>query len=359
MTKLILHLGFAKTGTTSLQDSLNVSRKSLLDFGVLYPETLFDDLHTMLIPYLRGTEHTPPYIKCKFVDETTLAKAATDAWDLVLTGIAEHSPSIIVLSSEHLGELTAHSCFAEAIDRLSELATDINIVAYVRSPSSEYISYAQEQLKAGRLPPRPDQMRSPRDRLENLMKIPGISMSVCPFQEDSLIGNDIRVDFATRFLPKGALEAIDYKRVNRNKSISAEAMAVLERYVRDEFSDKQGDLAKLTYASVRELIRIDREMPGFMAPRYKPVVAQTIHDNARDLDWLAENFGVTLNAPKFATGATERVTAPGNVMFRVRDFCVVNEDRFGQLLMQFENGATLAQQTVSIWRKRLAGILGI
>ena len=39
MPKLFLHVGFHKTGTTSLQDILNRNRKELLSQGIIYPKT--------------------------------------------------------------------------------------------------------------------------------------------------------------------------------------------------------------------------------------------------------------------------------------------------------------------------------
>jgi hypothetical protein len=39
MPKLFLHVGFHKTGTTSLQDALNRNRAALLEQGLLYPKT--------------------------------------------------------------------------------------------------------------------------------------------------------------------------------------------------------------------------------------------------------------------------------------------------------------------------------
>jgi hypothetical protein len=39
LAKLFLHVGFHKTGTTSLQDALNRNRKELQSQGIVYPKT--------------------------------------------------------------------------------------------------------------------------------------------------------------------------------------------------------------------------------------------------------------------------------------------------------------------------------
>ena len=337
MTRLILHLGFAKTGTTSLQTSLAASRDALAERGVLYPDAPFGDLHIMLIPYLLGLEATPAYVHQKYPDRKALEQGAEVFWDAIVSRIRKTSPHTLVLSSEHLGDLTRHPKFPHAVAKLSALASETHIVAYVRSPVGMYASYAQEKLKSGEKPFRPDQMISAKDRIAPLTETPGITPHILPFDRSSLIGQDIRIDFATRFLPEGAVDVLDRESTDWNESISAEAMAVLECYVDDIFPDgfrRQGDMS---YHRRLRLARLDRDLPGFASPSYLPGVTWEIYRVARDLDWLAENFGVKFKAPEASAPGDVSSRTPASEMTRVRDYCVVDEQRFLSLLRVFQS----------------------
>ena len=337
MTRLILHLGFAKTGTTSLQTSLAASRTALAERGVLYPDAPFGDMHILLIPYLLGFEATPAYVHQKFPDRKALEQGAEVFWDGIVSGIRESSPHTVVLSSEHLGDLPRHPKFPNAIAKLSALVSETHVVAYVRSPVGMYASYAQEKLRSGEKPFRPDEMISAKDRIAPLTEIPGVRIHVLPFDRTLLIGQDIRSDFATRFLPEGAIDVLDRESTDRNESISAEAMAVLECYVDNIFPGgfrRQGDIS---YHRRLKLARLDRELPGFASPKYPPGVAQEIYRVARDLDWLAENFGVKFKAPEASALGDGSSRKPASKMTRVRDYCVVDEQRFLSLLRTFQS----------------------
>lgn len=293
-------------------------------------------MHVMLIPYLLGAEATPLFVRQKFPDRSALELGANKAWDLIHAGAKETGADTIVLSSEHLGDLTAHPNFAAGIARLSSLADELHVVAYVRSPTSEYVSYAQEQLKAGRMPFRPDQMASAKDRLAPLTQLSAVKMSVQPFVRSLLIGEDIRSDFVTRYLPEGAMAALDSNTIDKNQSISAEAMAVLECYVSDIFPDGFRKLGELNYHTMRKLSSLDSDLPGYARPKYLPGVAQEIHRVARDLDWLAENFGVIFSDSAADLSRADATTPQASSMTRVRDYCIVDDERFLRLLGEFQ-----------------------
>ena len=53
---VILHTGFPKTGTTSLQTALSTARPALLRHGVLYPRSAGDVSHRHLAAFAHGLD---------------------------------------------------------------------------------------------------------------------------------------------------------------------------------------------------------------------------------------------------------------------------------------------------------------
>lgn len=339
MTKLILHIGFAKTGTTTLQHCFEKSREALADHGVLYPQTVLASQHVMVIPYLMGAKSAPKWVAQQFKDEVELEKRAKQAWEDVCEGIRHMRPDTVILSSEQLGDMTHHPQFPAAIEQLSSIFNELIIVAYVREPASEYVSYAQEQLKAGIQPVTPDRMASAKYRLAPLRQCTNAKISVQKFVRTSLVGNDIRDDFAVRFLPSGTVDALIREDGEKNVSISAEAMAVLECYVYNEFPGTFQKHGELNFHVVRCLIEIDQYLTGFSRPKYISGVKSIIHDVARDLDWLEDNFGISFQKPEPSRSAMGQSSVSASEMTRVRDYCIVDERRFISLLRQLNESA--------------------
>ena len=144
--EIVLHIGFAKTGTTAIQRFMLSKKQELLARRVLWPtdESNHYHLHSIV------AEKPDALIQIGDLglsDEST--SAFLDAWRARITEeIEEAAPTRIVLSSEHLNganivELVRLRRFLAAFTRR------IRVLAYVRDPWSMAISTAQQNLRDG------------------------------------------------------------------------------------------------------------------------------------------------------------------------------------------------------------------
>lgn len=229
MTRLILHIGDAKTGTTTLQQCLFNSHQTLLEHGFLYPRPQTGIMHAAIIPYLLGVEATPRWLRKRSQDDAfKILEESQEAWENILNQISNNPRCNIVLSSEHLFSFAKSANFQDALGKFRDLADEISIVAYVRSPSSRYLSGKQEGLKAGRIVAPPNGYPIYRSALQPLLEQHDLRVEVQKFDRAFLIGNDIVTDFASRYLTPQAMDALERPDSDLNSSFSPEAMAILE-----------------------------------------------------------------------------------------------------------------------------------
>jgi hypothetical protein len=139
MTKrVILHIGTAKTGTTSLQKFLSAHEAELGEAGVLYPragrpEWRFEEFafaHHVLALAIRGRE-TP---------------ADARHWDDVREELARSDKETAVISSENFGGFEPEHV-RQAAAHLE--GHTVKVVVYLRSPLSFLVSAYKQRVKVG------------------------------------------------------------------------------------------------------------------------------------------------------------------------------------------------------------------
>lgn len=130
--QLFIHIGFGKTGTTSVQDTFHASRDLLKQNGVLYP-----------VSGLSGTGHHA----LAPLNETVIQGRAEDEYEKLLDEIAADESGKVLISSENFSFIreeyvaATKALFAEF---------DTKIIFYVR-PQVELIeSTYLEWIKVGR-----------------------------------------------------------------------------------------------------------------------------------------------------------------------------------------------------------------
>ncbi|SIT18293.1 hypothetical protein [Paracoccus saliphilus] len=149
MKKLFLHIGFNKTGSTSLQKNLAANTHVLARQGIFYP-------HDPQAPYTQRWQHVPlaaavpgrnlPWLVPK--KRATLAQA----YDSLYTQLHHSNFNTLVLSSEGFGE---RAMGTDKIQWLKDQFPDfeITVIAYIRRQDSYFLSTYQESVKAGRSRP--------------------------------------------------------------------------------------------------------------------------------------------------------------------------------------------------------------
>lgn len=308
--RLILHIGQPKTGTTTLQKTLQASRPALLNAGILHPDTGRHHNHKILVPYLTGNKSTFPH--CASIERSR------ERWDNMLNEVDIVKPSIGILSSEQLFRLSAAETASKTISKLRSITPEIIISAYVREPASSALSNAQQNLKRkAHFTQRSCSFY--RDTLEPYSNAGADMLTVKVFGHNTLTGGDIVEDFITEFIP-----VIDHKKLHRcknaNISMSAEAMALMQEIHRGE---RLAPFSKV----VKIMAQKDLMLEGYSRPQMHDHVRQAIQSRCTDLQWLEDNFGIKFACVDAAAMPRKEANKLYDSLDRVVDICNVNNER--------------------------------
>lgn len=128
MNKLILHIGLAKTGTTTLQNYFHNNKKNLEELGISYPSEFLHD----------GGAHHLLAILAKNGEYETIKKTLTTI----------EKKEITVISSEELSTLDI-SEISKLNAILEEFFTEIKIIITTRTAYSLLINNYKQQIREG------------------------------------------------------------------------------------------------------------------------------------------------------------------------------------------------------------------
>ena len=316
MTRLVFHIGHRKTGSTALQSAFAASRARLAARGVLYPEPPHSVNHRALKAFFR---------EGGAADATAAAR-----WEAIVAEVRAAAPQTVVLSAEGFFRPMTGPEMARLVAELGRIAGTVEIVAYVRSPASYFLSSTQQHLKRAAEIRIPSPTRC-RDALEPyLLGGPG-RVIVRAFERDRLVGGDILADFCAAALPELAPADFDAGAGEANVTVSAEAMALLQEANAGAWRGP-GRAPDLSARRLGDLIRrADRRLPGGTRPRLHAEVEAAIAAQAADLGWLAETFGVTFAdaGPPAMDPAMDPAAAAARLrrIATVADMCPVDRDR--------------------------------
>lgn len=145
LKKLYLHIGFNKTGSTSLQNDLARNTAALQQQGILYP-------CNPKAAYSQTRQHVPlaaaiPGRQVKWV-RSGKQNTLNQAYDALLADTAAVDCETLVLSSEAFGGLDMNAVkIAWVKERLADF--DVTVVAYIRRQDHYLLSTYQENIKKG------------------------------------------------------------------------------------------------------------------------------------------------------------------------------------------------------------------
>mgnify|MGYP005751668547 CR=1 FL=1 len=331
--QIILHIGMPKTGSTALQHALASMREQLLERGILYPTTRFGKITHNFMWLLNGqTEGLPSYYDYRIKQQPDLvATKALPAWQKIVENAKACKPNTVILSGEILFSAAKRDADMQLRHHLFELSKDITVVAYVRRPSSQYLSATQQDLKRST-----SRIRSPagvdlRTHIEAWNRLLNTHTQVFAYDSVSLIEGDITTDFLNRVIGAQPLDGLDIPRISENTTLSAESMAILQDTRRALFPNADGDRFKFCYQLEATLGRIEKETGGFSRPRLFPEVANYIDHSCTDLLWLREEYGLTLQGIDYERIGSSMVAPINKDDIRVADICPVDPDKKSQL----------------------------
>jgi len=294
---IIVHIGFPKTGTTSLQAGLGRSRSQLIENGFCYPQTLGDANQYHLEAYAfnfdkgLGTHtivgvHNPDDLK-RFRSEC--------AQQLVDEGKAlPDSVEKIIVSNEGLAGLTTEGDFDRFFELLENVGHVEKVVAYIRRQDKNAASNYTTYLKTGGTRKNILQKYSPGsaayifygDKLKLWADRVGIEkIAVRYFDKAEMKDGDIFADFRE---VTGLPAAVSFEVKERtNPSITPAACEFLrafnERFPR--FVDGKNNPAR---ATVRETLEAKYAGPGRMPTRSD--VADYMQQFAASNEYIRANW---------------------------------------------------------------------
>ncbi|WP_153913454.1 hypothetical protein [Shewanella sp. TC10] len=146
MTKVIIHIGTEKTGTTSIQKCLQQNRANLAQQGIIYPHIgPRDDAHFDLVNALHPLDNNGRYME--FLPK--VKHEQNFYWDALARCIIANPDKTIVLSAEHFSSRLRDKALTFMKDFFDKLNIEPEIIIYLR-PQQGYIeSSYSTSIKSG------------------------------------------------------------------------------------------------------------------------------------------------------------------------------------------------------------------
>lgn len=293
--KLTLHIGHSKTGTTSLQDFFCANHDKLLRQGYLYPVRRSIANNHVLVEggFFRDCECHLPMALIYQHDLVKLRRDFRRFWSAMQRDIRQHQPHTVLLSSESLFCDFSWASALPLSEFLAATFSEVRVVAYVRSPASDYFSRLAQRIKAGNEVPVPG-ARPVRPVIEYYCEqFPG-RVHVHPFARAQLQGGDILQDFLGRYVPE-ALPILQQAGTQQlNTSLPWPLLRVLERLRRSTQPDRQlathATETRIRWAK-QDLQTLYPQVAGSSA-RLKPAVEAAVNRAAVDYLWLRDHFAI-------------------------------------------------------------------
>lgn len=286
--RVIVHLGSAKTGTTTIQQTFWESSEGLARKGVLYPKLpVWHPHHLLTIPAMGFLQRS---LVDRFDNSFDQAmEQSREAWRNVSGTVQQHRPHTVILSSEFLLTAQKAPVFAELFDEFLGQSFQAEFLAYLRHSSDFFVSSTQQTLKASCIPP----IRT-RPKLEMLDVYAKLGkVTVRAFNRESLIDGDVVHDFAaqTGVNPRW----LKRHPHNANIGMSAEGMILLQDYRKEHHASRENVFTADTEAFLKRLLAEEKKRSGQLtAAKLRPEFAQFLDRSTPDLLHLRDCFGLDL-----------------------------------------------------------------
>lgn len=288
--RIIVHVGMAKAGSTTLQTSLARSVDFLRDQGVLYPRPNSDDGHSLLAPIVSGTTEPFLFTKGKYRSTGDFSKASQRFMKSIERQIVKEKPKVLILSSEYLSSTFCYTHASTLKDLLARWSTDIDIVIYLREPRSLYTSSLQQTLKfSSRFTP-PDQHTCQyRSFISHYDDVYPGRVNIVLFDFAQFKNNCMVTDFMERFLPDVGCDGLAQNVTKANVSPSCETTWIVRNYREVNFNDRDGETIIQAYYLGLLLDRLASQTNQWNKARLTEAASiEVLAQNHEDLVWLKQ-----------------------------------------------------------------------
>lgn len=284
--KALIHIGTGKTGTTSIQKSLSAQKQKLAGIG--YPNVVGNAHHFLEVVYSERSALSRGH-RGVYKDDASRLKDASVLKSRFLKRLRNIKG--VIISSEFLGKFEEPQILSLKKDLDKAGYTDYRIVCYIRNPISYYRSVLQQSLKANHVPPHPELFRyGVRETIENYRAVFGDNVVVRNF-DDGLYEGDVVQDFVKQLEQFFDVAIAGIKSKSENRSLSAEALFILQRYRETYNSDKRNILtprSELLLEYLEGLPATDTT-PIKLKRGVEKLIRARFEDEAL---WIRDNYGI-------------------------------------------------------------------
>lgn len=303
--RVVLHIGFHKTGTTYLQHVLDAQREVLRKHGLISPAlgrdpgpALIRMLHEHVGSSLPNDQRTPRFS----VAETLVA---------LHRARADPAAETLLVSAEQLSTEADERHLSRLLEVLDVGTSDVRVLVYVRDPVSSAHSVAQQLIRRGETirhltdrPPRPRYRKKLRPFLATFGRE---QLDIRMFDQTAFIGGTLLTDFLAA-LDLGGVTLDLPRKVRANRSMSGRAAAVLD--MRNRLANAiSGGLA--TRARPRLTLKLTRNIPGDPFRLPDEAIDRLVLACRDDVAWLAQTLG---REPFSVDGAPDASRQPQSVL---------------------------------------------
>lgn len=295
--KALVHIGFHKTGSSSIQVSLEQSKFILANNGFIYPFLKVKNQHWPLcVQFLPKAENHYLIREKGFANQTELNKWLEEINLELDEQIATFKGHTCILSSEDFSAIPAHK-LTEFRSFLAQRFDSTKIVVYVRAAEKTYSSLIQQLAKGGNVLlknlPLPNNFKGALKKklLEGYLKEFGQeNISVIKFAPESLYEGDVVKDFQQRFLIKEDREAINLNSIKVNESITGAGVIFLfllsqkiPKYIDNRMNPKWRAIRKVILN-----IQPSKNLPKLKIPaQWEEIIKQNYQE---EYLWLEDTF---------------------------------------------------------------------
>ena len=170
MGQVIIHAGFHKTATTSIQKTCAQNRKQLEKLGFYYPLFYLDDrlIDNHSIPFYSMFTSNPDRYHTNIRWKVD-ASEANKKYEQQLNDILQKKLNKILISGEDISVMTEAE-LSNMKEKIYSYGYSIRLIILVRSPFSSLNSFIQQQIKGGRSIEKA-QCQYTKDRIEKIISI--------------------------------------------------------------------------------------------------------------------------------------------------------------------------------------------
>lgn len=284
--ELFIHAGMNKTGSSSIQATLNGRR-----FGTTRYLDWRSPNHSGLFALLFH-EPVEAYhsFKLKGFSREALLAQRREAFEQLDAELASGETGRLIFSGESVSAHYPDAVFRMA-DHLATRGVDVRILAYVRPPVSFMQSAFQQRVRSGGMKTlRPKGLwPAYRARFEKLDQAFGRErVTLKPFLRDRLTGGDVVLDLLAEL--GVTLDPAEIVRTNESASLESIAMIFAQRHFGSGLSMGFPGSHRSNERFIKALGRIGTQKLAFSPALTDPVMAE----NRDDLEWMEERLGTPL-----------------------------------------------------------------